>query len=537
MFNSDIDRNPRVAGSKSPQYRQLMTELSIDRSTAMPIFAEATSQAVRLTNSPVAILTTISQSGSQISSISGLDRFAGLPTNANLHLELSGLGYCHTRTIGGEGAFVISNFQDCPPLSQSLLHCVHGIQSYLGLPIITAARDRLGTISILDFSPRKFSDREIDLLHLVSRLVASEFDRQFLSQAQLNRRVGDLDYPGIRGFDHMFAAIEHDRSRASQNTSIEDFVVASDAQSSSIRSKHNFPGNRASSGNTQATPDRGAVESHQLNYARVQGEIKFKLLTYLAQELRTPLTAVLGMASVLQQEIYGPLSRKQKDYLGIIYHSGQQLVTIVDEIAQLGGFVGEASLQEHRQQHKLTLRSVNPDMLCQLAVQSLEPIAQKKQQQIILNLAERDPLQTNHHHRIWLLDRDKVRQIIYYLSLSAIYATAPDHQIVIQLSDSMDGLQIQIVTSDPHVILEDLATILGVDDRAISTIARSIDQNSNYSIAANIGQDLRIKLGLSLSQTLAAAHGGKIELIANGLGYQLSLPLIVADAHSERLHQ
>ena len=199
----------------------------------------------------------------------------------------------------------------------------------------------------------------------------------------------------------------------------------------------------------------------------------------------------------------------------------------MDEIAQLAGFVGEASVQEHRQQHKLTLSSVDPEMLCQLALQSLEPITQKKQQQIILNLAKSDPLQTKPKKRFWLLDRDKVRQIIYYLSLSAIYATATHHQIAIQLADIGDGLQIQIVTSDPQVILEDLVTIPGVTDPSISTIAQLTDQTSNDSIAANIGQDLRIRLGLSLSQTLAAAHGGKIEVIANGLGYQLSLPLIV----------
>ena len=34
--------------------------------------------------------------------------------------------------------------------------------------------------------------------------------------------------------------------------------------------------------------------------------IKVKLLNYLAQELLTPLTSVMGMASVLSQEIYGP---------------------------------------------------------------------------------------------------------------------------------------------------------------------------------------------------------------------------------------
>ncbi|MFM2303071.1 MAG: hypothetical protein RLZZ135_476, partial [Cyanobacteriota bacterium] len=271
-----------------------------------------------------------------------------------------------------------------------------------------------------------------------------------------------------------------------------------------------------------ATPARStgnSVESHHLTYARIQGEIQFKLLTYLAQEFRTPLTAVLGMASVLQQEIYGPLSRKQKDYLGIIHHSGQQLVTIVNEISQLSGFAA--------QQHTLTISSVDPEMLCQLALQSLEPIAQKKQQQIILNLADSDPLQPERSKRLWLLDRDKVRQIIYYLSLSALDASASGHQIAIQLEDFTDGLEIQIVTTDSRVRLEDPIKIVGIDDSSSSTIDQSRQPNSDSSIFGNIGQDLRIRLGLSLSQALAASHGGKIETIANGRGYQVSLPSIV----------
>ena len=60
-----------------------------------------------------------------------------------------------------------------------------------------------------------------------------------------------------------------------------------------------------------------------------------ELLADLAQELRTPLTSILGMSSVLQQEIYGSLCSKQKNYLEIIYHSGQKLVEIVDRISTL----------------------------------------------------------------------------------------------------------------------------------------------------------------------------------------------------------
>ena len=504
MLNSDkdldISPNSRVAKSTSLQSSPL-PELSIEQSPAMPIFTEATAQAVRLTDAPVAILTTIAGSGYQIGSISGLEQFIELPHQPNLHI-LAGLEYFHDRTICTH-SFSVTNCHQHPQLAQSSLCRVHGIQAYLGVPIITAANDRLGTLSILDFKPRQFSDRDIDLLQLVSRLVASEFERKSLSQAQLNRSIGDLRYQASK-FDDPVAASEHISPQIQPPQRDSKSRVAMD-----ISTLSNNP-------HEQIIPS-----IHPSAYPQLQSEIQFKLLTHLAQELRTPLTSVLGMASVLQQEIYGPLSSKQKDYLGIIHHSSRQLVTIVEEISQLGGF--------DFQQHQLTLKSVDLEMLCQLAIQSLEALAQKKQQQIVLNLCGEPSLTS----RIWLLDKDKVRQIVYYLCLSLIHASALDSQISIALTNLTDGLQIQIATNDPQVILkqervENTAPPLPSSKRHKTAIANGFQQPSSPTTEPHLGQ-LRVSLGLSLSHSLAKSHGGKIEIVTNNRGYQLTLPLIIAD--------
>ncbi len=464
-----------LSTGESRAHSQVVSELSIEQSQAMPIFTEATALAARLANAPVAILTAIAGSGYQIGSIAGLEKLVALPERPNLQLELAGIDYCHDRTIGNDNGSLFPDFRQHPQLSQSSLLRVHRLQAYLGLPIVTAAGDRLGTISILDFNARKFGDREIDILRLVSRLVASEFERKLLSQAQLNHWIGNLQYRATPGFDDTRAAAEYDRSTP---------IPAPDFLSSTSLASH------------------------------IQGEIQCKLLTHLAQELRTPLTSVLGMASVLQQEIYGTLTAKQKDYLGIIHQSGSQLVTLVDEISLLGGFVGAATGTELRQLHQLTLRSVDLEMLCQLALQSLEPLAQKKQQKIKLDLIKSadlldssDPTSAS----MWLLDKDKVRQIIYYLCLSLIHASAIERKIAIRVAKLADTLQIKIVTNDPHAVLPDL------ENPADSTL------NS-----PQIDRDLRIGLGLSLSQSLATSHSGKITRIANGCGYQLTLPMLVA---------
>jgi signal transduction histidine kinase len=482
MLNSDQDldlNSNSQARSRSLQYSSILGDLSIEQSQAMPIFTEATALAIRHTDAPVAILTAIGGAGYQIGSISGLERFTALPAHPNLLLELAGLEYCHDRIISSERSLSINNFQQHPQLTQSSLLRVHGVRAYLGLPIVTAARDRLGTLAILDFKPRQFSDRDLDLLQLVSRLVASEFERKLLSQSQLNHWIGNLQYRGRSGFDDPCAAIEHGGTQISSATPLKPRSTDRDSPPLLVDLEKN---------------------SHSV-YAQIQ----FKLLTHLAQELRTPLTSVLGMASVLQQEIYGTLTGKQKDYLGIIHSSGQQLVAIVDEISQLSGF--------DCQPNQLTLRSVDPEMLCQLVIQSLESLAQKKQQQIRLNLTDLSPSAM----RLCLLDKDKVRQIVYYLCLSLIHASGVDRQISIHLSHLGDVLQFQIATDDPQSRLLDNDPT----DR-LSPHPHSDRPDSS----PNIGQDLHISLGLLLSHALAAAHSGKIESIDDRSGYRFTLPLL-----------
>jgi signal transduction histidine kinase len=490
MLDSDLNLAPD---------RQITTESSIDarlqygchRSIAMPIFAEAAAQAVRLLDAPIAILTTSSGSKYLISAIVGLERLTQVERSTDLHLALAGLEYCHTQTIGSNRKFVVANLCDDLLLGQSALHRRHGIQAYLGSPIRTAARDVLGAISILDFSPRQFNDRESEILHSIGCWSASEFERKLLSQAQIDRWVG-----AVRGFDDRHAAIEHERA-----VSPPPMVVAT--------------------GRGRAD-DRAAFAMLQgedrPNHPQIQTELQFELLTHLAQELRTPLTAVLGMTSVLQQEIYGSLNDKQRDYLEIVHHSGERLVTIVNEISELGGFVGSAAI-EQRQQPQLTLQAVDLEMLCRLALQSLEPSIRSKHQQIAIELSHQNTAIDRANARIWVLDRDKVRQIIYYLCLSLIHVTAPHHQISIHIANLTDGLQIRICTNDERAILHDLQPI----DRLAA------DRDRSPILEANIGQELRIRLGLSLSQTLANTHGGKVEVLTTDRGYQLNLPLIVGD--------
>lgn len=248
-----------------------------------------------------------------------------------------------------------------PAFAHSLLTQQYGVRAYLGVPLTTSDGICIGTLAVMDLRPHRFTDREIEFLALTARWSMSEFERQ--------RAV----------------------SRAA--------VAVADPPAKSDAHKH-------------AT--KTAITTMLTNAANpsIVSQLKVEVLSQLTQELCTPLTAVMGMASVLTREIYGPLTHKQKEYLGIIHHSGQYLLSLVNEILELSNSKDSSQLQ---------LASVDIEMLCQRAINTLEQAAHRREQQICLSV---EP-----GRRIWLLDKDKVRQMLYHLVFSVIQTSSAGSSI------------------------------------------------------------------------------------------------------------
>ena len=59
-------------------------------------------------------------------------------------------------------------------------------------------------------------------------------------------------------------------------------------------------------------------------------------LGHMSHKLRTPLNAILGFSDVLQEGHFGELNEKQRQYVKDIHDSGAQLLSLVEEIQDLG---------------------------------------------------------------------------------------------------------------------------------------------------------------------------------------------------------
>jgi hypothetical protein len=262
--------------------------------------------------------------------------------------------------------------------------------------------------------------------------------------------------------------------------------------------------------------------------------IKSRLIVQMTQELCTPLTSVLGMARVLSQGIYGALTDKQKEYIEIIHNSGQYLSSLVNEVMELG------SLDDNPE---LSLQPIDVEMLCQQALSTLKQAAQRHSQQIQVTI-EPGP-------RIWLLDKDKVRQMLYHLVFSVMQSSNPESIVRIHISRRQSFLNLAIWTShpwlgeglsqaeftpQPPVNWFAVATLMN-QEKQITRMDLKSDRTDGYAHLLEPqktpdspqleGENSRYGLGLLLSRHLAELHGGDITVQGSqeeGYRYVIKLP-------------
>ncbi|MFM2430894.1 MAG: hypothetical protein RLZZ511_2107 [Cyanobacteriota bacterium] len=106
--------------------------------------------------------------------------------------------------------------------------------------------------------------------------------------------------------------------------------------------------------NTKPQP----IDLPQLNH------LKDEFLACVTHELRSPLTAVLGLSTLLKDQAIGPLNERQQRYAQLIYNSGRHLIGIVNDMLDL------TRLESH--QLELNFTQVNIAQVCRNAFEQAQ---------------------------------------------------------------------------------------------------------------------------------------------------------------------
>lgn len=478
MLSSErgLNRLNNIPGlDKEQKQLKTLSDLGLLDVESIPVFDEAAQTAAHFLDAAICILGLADGDRVRFKSAVGLSRIGLMNSLATSRQIPRSEAFCAS-VLDTQRVLVVEDATAQPQFAESMLVQQYGIRAYLGVPLMASNGECLGTLAIMELTPRQFAAKEISALELIARWCMSEYERNhFLQQ---------------------------------------------------MRSPDSAP---------QATPSPAGVT--ELSPQLQTNLVKATLVTQMIQELRTPLTSILGMASVLTREIYGPLTAKQKEYLDIIHNSGQYLLALVTEILELG------VQEEHGD--RLNLGPVDIEMLCQQSLSTLEQVAERRNQTIKLTV---EPGQ-----RIWSLDKEKVRQMLYHIVFNVIQTANAESEIRVHISRKPDRLSLSIWTFHawlgeglPQVELQASKPVLaGVNAMdALQNIIQQIGLDpSSGQFAATSGNPpptsleqveqqfklTRQTLGMMLSRQLAELHNGTIVIqgsVDAGYRYVINLPKI-----------
>ena len=379
-----------------------LSKLGLLVSESVPIFEEATQKAAAFSSAPICILGLVVEDELWFKSAVGLST-TGLMNQLAAQRKIALRESFSTYVVDSQQPLIIDNTFSNTVFADSVLTQHYGVRAYLGVPLISSTGLCIGTLEVMDWEARQFHDQDVDHLALLARWCLGEFERNQMIKTQQegqNLRAANHSQPEWQNTNNLIL---------NQGVNVGSPRIATENISniSTLIDKTN-------------TPNANAITA--------TNPIKIKLLSQLTQELRTPLTSVIGMASVLHREVYGPLTVKQREYLEIIHDSGQNLISLVDEIVSLG------VLNDH--DAEINIAAVDIEMVCQQVINSLSDTAKQHHQVLRLSI---EP-----GNRIWFLDKEKVKQALYYLITSVVEMSESGGEVKVHVSRRNKALNIAV---------------------------------------------------------------------------------------------
>lgn len=437
--------------------------LNLSQEKIIPIFEEATQTAANTLNIPVSCLGLLLATEYQIKSVFGLSNL-GLMNAIAKTRKINRNDAFATHVIDSETYLVIENTLQDSFFSREILTQHYGIVSYLGVPLTIFNDVCIGCLEVMDIKARKFTNQEINFMAITARWCIAEYERNLFANSHNN--------------------------------------IAQYVNNSHNINQHNLPKKVTNiSSPSLITPQNNNHD--QEKYIQL---LSHQLLNKLTQKLSIPLTSVIGMSSVLKQEIYGKLNSKQLEYLQIIHDSGQEMVTLVDEINKLATFKAEVNLE---------FVPVDLENLGKQVLKSLETIVHSHDHTLKLSI---EPGQ-----KVWKLDREKVKKTLYYLLITIIESSRTGGEIQVHISKKKEYLKINCRVTHPW--LGD-----GISTEKIALYQEALNNYYDLSLDKKLAQktseyDL---ICLLFSAYLAHLQQGNISLQGSsesGYRFIISIPI------------
>lgn len=219
--------------------------------------------------------------------------------------------------------------------------------------------------------------------------------------------------------------------------------------------------------------------------------LKSDMVSAASQELRSPLSTVREFAGILADELAGPTTTNQQEYLEIIRGNVGRLARIIDDLLDI------AKLETGRM--ALDKRIVEVRSLIEGVMGSLRPEADGKQLQVDVRL----PKQCLNV----LADGDKVRQVLTHLVANAIQLTPGPGRVTVEVEEQDQVVQFCVTDTGAGMDPKDLDGLFE-DLPAPPAGGGTNGAGMGDSLSGSVPGSSR--LGLVISKRFVELHGGRM---------------------------
>jgi PAS domain S-box-containing protein len=224
---------------------------------------------------------------------------------------------------------------------------------------------------------------------------------------------------------------------------------------------------------------------------------KDEFLASMSHELRTPLSSILSISESLDEEVYGPLTERQRKPVKGMTESGQHLLSLINDILDLSKLEAGKVM--------LNLVPVNVEELCQASMRLARSQAVQKKLSLSLTL---DSLVTTVR-----ADERYLQQILVHLLGNAVKFTPPGGALGLEVKGDTGSQLVSFTVWDKGI---------GIPPEKRSLLFKPFTQLDG-SLSRQYGGT---GLGLALVARLTEMHGGTVSLESEpGAGSRFSVTL------------
>ncbi len=235
-----------------------------------------------------------------------------------------------------------------------------------------------------------------------------------------------------------------------------------------------------------------AITMQDISYLKLLDQMKNDFVHTVSHDLRSPLTAVLGYAELIERS--GPLNPQQLDFMHRMQGSIQNITTLVNDLLDLGRL--EAGFESRHEPVQL-------ENILKASLGVLDSLARKKNLRLEQEIAPQLPPMRANPTRIRQMVDNLINNAIKYTpegGIVQIRALSEDQQIILEVTDNGPGIPI------------------GEQARIFDKFYRASNVNSNVKGTG---------LGLAIVKSIVDNHHGRVWVeskVGQGASFFVVLP-------------